>query len=146
MTPRDTPAPGPVPPLISEGTWRSPYTSLKNSPPPMPPAPLEPPTPQPPSPLNPLSLTPRTSWTSTTPSEDTMSSSFSIPPFNGDKKNYRTFICQLNVMFLAEHAKYNMHEKKILFTLNQMKGGYAEEWANTTSGNPHMRAISLIKL
>ena len=24
-----------------------------------------------------------------------------------------------------------MHEKKILFTLNQMKGRYAEEWANT---------------
>ena len=60
-----------------------------------------------------------------------MSSGFSIAPFNGDKRNYWTFIWQLHVMFLMEHAKYDTHEKKILFALNQMKGGYAEEWANT---------------
>ena len=59
-----------------------------------------------------------------------MSSGFSIAPFNGDKKNYWTSVWQLNFMFLAEHLKYDMHEKKILFTLNQMKGRYAEEWAN----------------
>src|ERR1700731_4466637 len=29
-----------------------------------------------------------------------------------------------------EQLKYDTHEKKILFALNQMKGGYAEEWAN----------------
>src|ERR1700731_4297941 len=59
MMPRDTPVPGPVLPLISEGTWRSPYASLENSPSP---------TPLPPSPLNPPSPTLRTSRTSMTPS------------------------------------------------------------------------------
>src|ERR1700731_1689552 len=34
-------------------------------------------------------------------------------------------------MFLAEPTKFDMHKKKILFALNQMKGGYAEEWVNT---------------
>ena len=60
-----------------------------------------------------------------------MSSGFSIAPFNGDKKNYWTFIWQLNILFLTELLKYNRHEKKTLFALNQMKGRYAEEWANT---------------
>src|ERR1700726_1939179 len=128
--PRDTLAPGPALPPASEGTWRSPYASLKNSLSPRPPALPDPPTPLPPSPPNPLSPTLRTSQTLTTPSEDTMSSGFSIAPFNGDKKNYWTSVWQLNFMFLTEHLKYDMHEKKILFTLNQMKGRYAEEWAN----------------
>src|ERR1700731_2093003 len=130
MTPGDIPLPGPNPPLTSKGPWRSPYASLENSPSPTPLALPDPPTPLPPSPPNPLSPTLRTSQTLTTPSEDTMSSGFSIAPFNGDKKNYWTSVWQLNFMFLAEHLKYDMHEKKILFTLNQMKGRYAEEWAN----------------
>src|ERR1700731_2669121 len=127
MTPGDTPALGPVLPPLSEGHWRSPYTRLENSLPPMPPAPLEPPSPLPPSPPNPPSLTLRTSQTSMTPSEDMMSSGFSITPFNGDKKNYWTFIQQLNILFLTELLKYDMHEKKTLFALNQMKGRYVEE-------------------
>ena len=60
-----------------------------------------------------------------------MSSAFTIAPFNGDKKNYQTFVRQLNILFIVEAAKYDMPIKKILFALNQMKGGYAEEWANT---------------
>src|ERR1700730_10129869 len=66
-----------------------------------------------------------------TPSMDTMSSTFMIAPFNGDKKNYWTFVHQLNILFIAEAMKFNMPIKKILFALNQMKGGYVEEWANT---------------
>src|ERR1700731_726673 len=134
MTPRDTPAPGPVPPPTSVDTWRSPYISLENSPSPMPPALPEPLSPPAPSPPSPPSLTPnpnpRTSRTSMTPSTDMMSSTFTITPFNGDKKNYRTFVHQLNILFIVEAAKFDMPIKKILFALNQMKGGYAEEWAN----------------
>ena len=59
-----------------------------------------------------------------------MSSTFTIAPFNGDKKNYQTFVHQLNILFIVEAAKFDMPIKKILFALNQMKGGYAEEWAN----------------
>src|ERR1700731_2324564 len=109
MTPGDTPAPGPIPPLTSEDTWRSPYASLKNSPSPTPPALLEPLTPLPLSPPNPPSpnLDPnlRNSQTSMTPYMDMMSSTFTIAPFNGDKKNYWTYIWQLNIMFIAEAAK-----------------------------------------
>src|ERR1700731_3501859 len=127
MTPRDSPVPGPILPPTSKGTWRSPYMSLENSLSPTPPALPDPPTPPPPSPPNPPSLTLRTSQTSMTPSEDMMSSGFSITPFNGDKKNYWTFIQQLNILFLTELLKYDMHEKKTLFALNQMKGRYVEE-------------------
>ena len=69
-----------------------------------------------------------------------MSSSFSITPFNGDKKNYWTFVCQLNVMFLAEHTKFNTDKKKTLFALNQMKGGYAEELSDRVSHNLIVRS------
>src|ERR1700719_846753 len=134
-TSRDTPPPGPDPLLTSADTWRSPYVSLENSPSPMPPALLEPLSPPVPSPQSPPSPTPnpnlRTSQTSMTPSTDMMSSMYTMSPFNGDKKNYRTFIWQLNIMFIADAAKFDTPIKKILFALNQMKGGYAEEWANT---------------
>ena len=35
------------------------------------------------------------------------------------------------MILLAEPMKYNMDTVKILFTINQMKSRYAEEWVNS---------------
>src|ERR1700730_16967950 len=54
-----------------------------------------------------------------------------VLPFDRQKKNFWTFIRSLCMLFLANQAKYQDDEAKVLFALSKMTGeGFAAEWAN----------------
>ena len=57
-------------------------------------------------------------------------SGITIDPFDGDQTKYRTFLRQLQLLYLVEEETYNTPARKIQRALASMTGGFAEEWAN----------------
>jgi len=55
----------------------------------------------------------------------------SVAPFDGQKKNFRTFLRSLRLLFMANPTTYATDLAKVLFALSKIVGeGFAAEWAN----------------
>src|SRR3984893_3991904 len=55
----------------------------------------------------------------------------SVAPFDGQKKNFRTFLRSLRLLFMANLVVYATDLAKVLFALSKITGeGFAAEWAN----------------
>jgi len=55
----------------------------------------------------------------------------SVAPFDGQKKNFRTFLRSLRLLFMANPVVYATDLAKVLFALSKITGeGFAAEWAN----------------
>src|ERR1700720_3983037 len=54
-----------------------------------------------------------------------------VDPFNGQKKNFHTFLQSLHLLFMANPTIYAMDLAKVLFALSKITGeGFAAEWVN----------------
>src|SRR6202040_4469190 len=54
-----------------------------------------------------------------------------VAPFDGQKKNFCTFLQSLCLLFMVNPTIYAMDQAKVLFTLSKIAGeGFATEWAN----------------
>src|SRR6202040_1260749 len=55
----------------------------------------------------------------------------SVAPFDGQKRNFRTFLRSLCLLFMANPVVYATDLAKVLFALSKITGeGFAAEWAN----------------
>ena len=55
----------------------------------------------------------------------------SVAPFDGQKRNFRTFLRSLHLLYMANPTNYAMDLAKVLFALSKITGeGFATEWAN----------------
>jgi len=54
-----------------------------------------------------------------------------VAPFDGQKRNFRTFLRSLRLLFMANPVVYATDLAKVLFALSKITGeGFAAEWAN----------------
>src|ERR1700730_17164913 len=54
-----------------------------------------------------------------------------VAPFDGQKRNFRTFLRSLRLLFMANLVVYATDLAKVLFALSKITGeGFAAEWAN----------------
>ena len=54
-----------------------------------------------------------------------------VAPFDGQKRNFRTFLRSLHLLFMANPTVYATDLAKVLFALSKITGeGFAAEWAN----------------
>jgi hypothetical protein len=54
-----------------------------------------------------------------------------VAPFDGQKRNFRTFLRSLRLLFMANPTVYATDLAKVLFALSKITGeGFAAEWAN----------------
>src|SRR6202043_1111789 len=54
-----------------------------------------------------------------------------VAPFDGQKRNFRTFLRSLRLLFMANPVVYAMDLAKVLFALSKITGeGFAAEWVN----------------
>ena len=54
-----------------------------------------------------------------------------VSPFDGNKKNFQTFLRSLQLQFLGNQVLYTTDLNKILFVLSKIIGdGFTSEWAN----------------
>ena len=55
----------------------------------------------------------------------------SVAPFDGQKKNFRTFLQSLHLLFMVNPTIYATDLAKVLFALSKIVGkGFTTEWAN----------------
>src|SRR6202045_2558217 len=55
----------------------------------------------------------------------------SVAPFDGQKRNFRTFLRSLHLLCMANPTNYAMDLAKVLFALSKITGeGFATEWVN----------------
>ena len=65
------------------------------------------------------------------PAAQSMRLELSVAPFDGQKKNFRTFLRSLRLQFMANPTIYATDQAKVLYTLSKIAGdGFAAEWAN----------------
>ena len=54
-----------------------------------------------------------------------------VAPFDGQKRNFHTFLQSLCLLFMANLTDYATDLAKVLFALSKITGeGFAAEWAN----------------
>src|ERR1700731_3444739 len=98
-----------------------PLPSLSRPPPPLPPRPLSPPPPDPSLPPS-----PEPEMAKPAPAVPTLRLDLAVLPFDGHKKNFRTFLRSLRMRYHANQEVYVTDEAKVLFALSKITGeGFA---------------------
>src|ERR1700730_14789582 len=55
----------------------------------------------------------------------------SVAPFDGQKRNFRTFLRSLHLLYMVNPTDYATDLAKVLFALSKIAGeGFAAEWVN----------------
>src|ERR1700726_4103329 len=55
----------------------------------------------------------------------------SVAPFDGQKRNFHTFLQSLHLLYMANPTNYATDLAKVLFALSKITGeGFVAEWAN----------------
>src|ERR1700730_13622104 len=67
----------------------------------------------------------------TPPAVQALRLDLSVAPFDGQKKNFCTFLWSLRLLFMANPTNYATDLAKVLFALSKIVGeGFTTEWAN----------------
>ena len=67
----------------------------------------------------------------TLPVVQAMRLDLAVAPFDGQKRNFHTFLWSLCLLFMVNQTNYAMDLAKVLFTLSKIAGeGFAAEWVN----------------